>query len=124
VQVVEFFYRGADAGSENLIPAATLAELYGDFLFFAPSVNWMRTLVAQPHDGNRYMYVFDHDFAFNRNSAFPGTHHSDELPVEFEMMCINTMDMFQLLNKSYDTEDIPAISSMFVQLLTTFAKTG
>ena len=67
VQVVEFFYRGADAGSENLTPAATLAELYGDFLFFAPSVNWMRTLVAQPHDGNRYMYVFDHDFAFNRH---------------------------------------------------------
>lgn len=123
-QVVHFFYRGTQAFSEAAIDVTTLTFMYADSLFYAPSVQWLRSLVQSQHTGKRYMYLFDHDFEFNRRTIMPGTHHGDELALEFEPKPLINSLFFLLQNKTYNSDDIPALSDMFVNVVTSFARTG
>ena len=82
-------------------------------------------LVASPHSGGRYVYVLDHDFEFNRDQLVTGSHHGDELSLEFD----NEKDVaddviWKMLNKTSLGEGEKGLEAKFVQFVTTFAKTG
>ncbi|XP_076454035.1 carboxylesterase 1C-like isoform X2 [Babylonia areolata] len=124
-KTIEFFYRGADAAtnvSETLEP---LVDMYGDCILTTDILDWARRLAASSHSAARYVYIFDHDFAFNNQGPVPGSHHSDELVLEFD----NTMEMpedffFKKLNKTGIAPEEQPLSDKYIQILTSFAKTG
>ncbi|KAK7463203.1 hypothetical protein BaRGS_00038262 [Batillaria attramentaria] len=122
--VVDFFYRGADAGSNNSVPLDALVNLFGDTMFYAHTVEWLRPLAAQPHKGSRYLYMMEHDFHFNKNRV-RGSHHGDELCLEFDLV-FPADSLFIKLNKtlSHCSEEDEKMSDLFVKIWTDFAKTG
>ncbi|KAK7103719.1 acetylcholinesterase-like isoform X2 [Littorina saxatilis] len=122
---VEFFYRGADMDANQTMTADTVADMYGDCLMNAPILEWSRYLAASPHTSNRYLYVLDHPFAFNAQSVYPGSHHADELLLEFD----NEREFEDnFLLKKFNTTALAAdevpLAKKFIQIITTFAKTG
>ncbi|XP_076452799.1 acetylcholinesterase-like [Babylonia areolata] len=124
-KTTEFFYRGADAGTNVSETLAPLVNMYGDCLLVADILGWARLLAASPHSAARYMYVFDHDFAFNSQGPLPGTHHGDELALEFDTSLDMPEDfIFKRLNKTELAPEEHPLSDKFVQILTSFAKTG
>ncbi|KAK7486053.1 hypothetical protein BaRGS_00022662 [Batillaria attramentaria] len=122
--VVEFFYKHDVIGINTAVSADTVINIYGDAMFFAPTIQWLRPLVSQSHQGARYLYLLEHDFHFNRE-GIPGTHHADELFIEFDVQAPEG-SLFQLAGKSTEacSEEDDRMSDMFVDVVTTFAKTG
>lgn len=120
-QVLEFFYRGPDAFTNKSVPLDTLLQVYGDALISAPCLAWIRTLADQPHTGGRYLYWLNHDLSFNRAYPVQGTHHGDELLLEFDLisdaMCFTS-------KRGPLTPEEEKLSSDFVSMLADFAKTG
>ena len=122
---MEFFYRGADAGTDNSVTIDAVTGVYGDCLMTAPIVEWMRHLVASPHSASRYLYVMDHDFSTNKHSPVPGSHHGDELALQFDNDILLSDDsIFILMNKTKITADEQPLSAKFIKIVTQFAKTG
>ncbi|KAK7486054.1 hypothetical protein BaRGS_00022663 [Batillaria attramentaria] len=123
-QVVEFFYKRDVIGTNTAVSVETVINIHGDALFFAPTIQWLRPLVSQSHQGARYLYLLEHDFYFNRE-GIPGTHHADELFIEFDVQT-SEGSLFQLAGKSTEAcnEEDDRMSDMFVDVVTSFAKTG
>ncbi|KAK7463168.1 hypothetical protein BaRGS_00038227 [Batillaria attramentaria] len=123
-QVVEFFYKRDVIGTNTAVSVETVINIHGDALFFAPTIQWLRPLVSQSHQGARYLYLLEHDFHFSRE-GIPGTHHADELFIEFDVQT-SEGSLFQLAGKSTEAcnEEDDRMSDMFVDVVTSFAKTG
>ena len=99
--------------------------MYGDCLMNAPILDFASDLVAFPHSGGRYVYVLAHDFAFNQVGPLPGSHHADDLILEFDKDIDMPDDvMFKVMNKTSLAEGEKGLADRFVQMVTTFAKTG
>ncbi|KAK7496738.1 hypothetical protein BaRGS_00011947 [Batillaria attramentaria] len=123
---VEFFYRMGDFGTDAPVPVDAVLNLYSDPLMLAPIVNWTRTLAAQePRTGSRYMYLLDHAFDFNNYGPAPGSHHGDDLVLEWEFLVPEGgMNILTMMNKTHLTKEEEGLSDLFVDIVTTFAKTG
>ena len=124
-QTVDFFYRGADAGTNNSVPMNAVTDVYGDCLMNAHIVEWMRYLAASLHSASHYLYVMDHDFHTNKHSPVPGSHHGDELALQFDNDVLLPDDsIFALMNKTKIAPDEQPLSAKFIKIVTQFAKTG
>ncbi|XP_076436458.1 fatty acyl-CoA hydrolase precursor, medium chain-like [Babylonia areolata] len=123
-KTLEFYYRGADAGtlSETLGP---LVDMYGDCVLSVDVLDWARQLAASSHSAARYLYIFDHNFASSSQSLVPGSHHADELVLEFDnTLALPEDNIFRLMNKTEMAPEEQPLSDMYIQILTSFAKTG
>ncbi|KAL8578232.1 hypothetical protein ACOMHN_040993 [Nucella lapillus] len=121
-KTVEFYYRGAELGvnmSESVLPLATMTS---DCLILSDIVDLARRLANSSHSAALYLYVFDHDFVFNRKGLLPGSHHGDELVLEFDSEMED--NVFKRINKSGMAAEEEPLARMFVDVLTAFAKTG
>ncbi|KAK7103717.1 hypothetical protein V1264_018565 [Littorina saxatilis] len=124
-KTVEFFYRGADLDRNQTMNRDTVADLYGDCLMVAPVFEWTRYLADSPHTSNRYLYVMDHPFDFNNQGPYPGAHHGDELVMLFDYNTqIQYSNFMKMFNKTALTPGELPVGDTFVQIVTTFAKTG
>lgn len=121
---MEFFYRGADAGTNNSVLVDAITDMYGDCLMNAPIVEWMRRLAASPHSASRYLLVVDHDFHTNKHSPIPGSHHGDELMLQFDGVLFPEDTIIAAMNKTGLAADEQPLSAKFIKIVTTFAKTG
>ncbi|KAL8564529.1 hypothetical protein ACOMHN_003287 [Nucella lapillus] len=121
----EFFYRGADSGSNVSQTLDPVVNLYGDCLMNVPITEWARYLAAAPHSAARYFYVLDHDFAFNKQSLVRGAHHADDLFLLFDLERDFPEDTANcVFNKTSLSEEEQALSATLVKTWTTFARTG
>lgn len=124
-KTTEFFYRGADSHSNISQSLDPLVDMYGDCIFNVAITEWVRYLASAPHSASRYMYVVDHDFACNTQGPVTGAHHGDELMLEFDLERDMPDDViFKVLNRVPSDEEKNVLSPKFIDILTTFAKTG
>lgn len=119
--MLEFFYRGTDAFTNRSVSLDTLVQALGDALFSAPSMMWIRTLAVQPHTSKRYLYWLNQNLSFNWGGPVPGTHHADDLLLEFEFL---TESMLFSGKTGPLTPEEEKLSSDFVAMLADFARTG
>ena len=124
-QSIEFFYRGAGAGTTEPVSMDALVDMYGDCILIAPVLDFTRILAANPRSGANYLYVVNHDFSFNQDSPIPGSHHGDELMLLFD----NEIDLpddsiIKAMKKTDITPEEKPLATKFAQIFTTFAKTG
>ncbi|KAL8565178.1 hypothetical protein ACOMHN_003965 [Nucella lapillus] len=124
-QTTEFFYLGAESGSNFSQTLDPVVNMYGDCLMNVPVTEWARYLASAPHSASRYFYVLDHDFAFNKQGLVPGAHHADDLFLLFDMERDFPKDsIFTVLNKTSLSDKEQTLSATMVKTWTTFAKTG
>ncbi|XP_076462794.1 acylcarnitine hydrolase-like [Babylonia areolata] len=124
-KTTEFFYRRAEFGSDVWTSMGPVVELSGDCQMMVPTVEWSQFLAAGPRSAAHYMYVIDHDFAFNSQGPVPGTHHGDDELLLFDLDQEFPEDSFFLMaNKTTLTEEEQTLSRQLVALWTAFAKTG
>ncbi|XP_076436664.1 acetylcholinesterase-like [Babylonia areolata] len=124
-KTVEFFYRGADAGANVSETVEPLVDLFADCALGVDIMDWARQLAASSHSAARYLYVFDHDFVFNSQAPVQGSYHGDELLLEFDTTLDVPEDfLFKRLNKTELAPEEQPLSDKFIQILTSFAKTG
>ena len=122
---MEFYYRGADAGTDGPVPIQTLSDLQGDCIMNAPILDFASDLVTFPHSGGRYVYVLDHDFAFNQDGLLPGSHHGDDIFLEFDIQTDGlNEELLKAFNKTSLVDWEKGLAAKFVEMITTFAKTG
>lgn len=121
--MVEFFYRGADAGTKKPVSLDALVDLQGDAWMYAPGTQMAQNLAAHPRSGALYLYLFDHDVTFNKGRLVQGSYHGDELYFEFDLLFPEVSTPFLNKSKVISPEE-ELLAEMFVKMLTTFAKTG
>ncbi|KAK7093574.1 neuroligin-4, Y-linked-like isoform X2 [Littorina saxatilis] len=117
IDVLKFFYED-DKGNMSL---KSVSDLFGDTAFISPVVRMARQLSeakreSQQANGSTYLYLFDHYPANKAQQQWKGMAHSDDLNYEF--------DSGQFLSRSGFTQDDYRIADNFVDILTSFARTG
>lgn len=120
-----FHYLGADF-DEDRVSLQGLADMYGDCVLTSSIIDWALALADNPRTAPKYMYVMEHEFAFNKGRDLPGSHHGDELTFLFDSeQLFPKNSIFNLLNKTAGlSEEEKPLAAMFSKLFGSFARSG